>query len=149
MSMNVAGLVAVTIADQMFGIPVLQVRDVLGPQRLTRIPLAPAEVAGSLNLRGRIVTTIDLRIRLGLPPRPEGRQAMSVVVDHGGDLYSLLVDGVGDVLSLEAGTAECHPPTLDPIWRQVSTGIHRLERTLLVVLDVAKLLGVSARAAAA
>jgi purine-binding chemotaxis protein CheW len=142
-------LVSVTIADQLFGIPVLQVQDVLGTQRITRIPLAPAEVAGSLNLRGRIVTAIDIRIRLRLPRRPEGRQAMSVVVDHGGELYSLLVDGVGEVLSLKAGDAERNPATLDPIWREVSAGIYRLDGNLLVVLDVAKVLDFSAHAAAA
>ena len=141
--------VSVTIADQLFGIPVLQVQDVLGTQRITRIPLAPAEVAGSLNLRGRIVTAIDIRVRLRLPPRPDGKQAMSVVVDHGGELYSLLVDSVGEVLSLSAGDAERNPATLDPIWREVSAGIYRLDGNLLVVLDVAKVLDFSMRAAAA
>jgi purine-binding chemotaxis protein CheW len=141
--------VSVTIADQMFGIPVLQVQDVLGAQRITRIPLAPAEVAGSLNLRGRIVTAIDIRTRLRLPPRAEDKPAMSVVVDHGGELYSLLVDSVGEVLSLSAGAAERNPATLDPIWREVSVGIYRLDGNLLVVLDVAKVLDFSARAAAA
>ena len=58
-----------TIAGQIFGIPVLQVQDILGPQRITKVPLAPSEVAGSLNLRGRIVTAVDVRLRLGLPPR--------------------------------------------------------------------------------
>ena len=141
--------VSVTIADQLFGIPVLQVQDVLGSQRITRIPLAPTEVAGSLNLRGRIVTAIDIRIRLGLPPRPENPQAMSVVVDHGGELYSLLVDSVGEVLSLDSGDAERNPTTLDPIWREVSAGIYRLDGTLLIALDVARVLDFSARAAAA
>jgi purine-binding chemotaxis protein CheW len=141
--------VSVTIADQVFGIPVLQVQDVLGAQRITRIPLAPAEVAGSLNLRGRIVTAIDIRMRLKLPPRAEGRQPMSVVVEHGGELYSLLVDSVGEVLSLKAGDAERNPATLDPVWREVSAGIYRLDRNLLVVLDVAKVLDFSAHAAAA
>jgi purine-binding chemotaxis protein CheW len=141
--------VSVTIGDQLFGIPVLQVRDVLGAQRITRIPLAPAEVAGSLNLRGRIVTAIDVRIRLGLGPRPEGRQAMSVVIDHRGELYSLLVDGVGEVLSLAAGDAERNPATLDALWREVSAGIYRLDGALLVVLDVARVLDFSAHSAAA
>jgi purine-binding chemotaxis protein CheW len=141
--------VSVTIADQLFGIPVLQVQEVLGAQRITRIPLAPAEVAGSLNLRGRIVTAIDIRIRLGLPSRPENRQAMSVVVDHGGELYSLLVDSVGEVLSLDSGDAERNPATLDPIWREVSVGIYRLDGTLLIVLDVARVLDFSARVAVA
>src|SRR5437773_6806042 len=90
--------VTMTIAEQLFGIPVLQVQDVLGPQRITRIPLAPPEVAGSLNLRGRIVTAIDLRTRLGLPQLTDGKPRMSIVVDHGGELYSLMVDQVGEVL---------------------------------------------------
>jgi purine-binding chemotaxis protein CheW len=141
--------VSVTIADQLFGIPVLQVQDVLGTQRITRIPLAPPEVAGSLNLRGRIVTAIDIRTRLRLPARPEGHKGMSVVVDHGGELYSLLVDAVGEVLSLEAGAAERNPATLDLVWREVSAGIYRLDGKLLVVLDVARVLDFSARAAAA
>ena len=141
--------VSITIAGQLFGIPVLQVQDVLGPQRITRIPLAPAEVAGSLNLRGRIVTAIDLRTRLKLPPLPEGQTGMSVVVDHGGELYSVMVDSVGEVLSLSADTAERNPATLDPVWRDVSGGIHRLDKTLLIVLDVARVLDFSARAEAA
>ena len=141
--------VSVTIGDQLFGIPVLQVQDVLGPQRITRIPLAPPEVAGSLNLRGRIVTAIDIRTRLRLPTHPEGRQGMSVVCDYQGELYSLLVDAVGEVLSLESGAAERNPATLDPVWREVSAGIYRLDGRLLVVLDVARVLDFSARAAAA
>lgn len=141
--------VSITVSEQLFGIPVLQVQDVLGPQRITRIPLAPPEVAGSLNLRGRIVTAIDLRTRLKLPPLPEGKTGMSVVVDHGGELYSIIVDAVGEVLSLGADTAERNPATLDPVWRDVSGGIHRLDKTLLIVLDVARVLDFSARAEAA
>jgi purine-binding chemotaxis protein CheW len=141
--------VSITVAEQLFGIPVLQVQDVLGPQRITRIPLAPPEVAGSLNLRGRIVTAIDLRTRLRLPKLPEGQNGMSVVVDHGGELYSVMVDAVGEVLSLDTGMAERNPATLDPIWRDVSGGIYRLDKTLLIVLDVARVLDFSARAEAA
>ncbi len=140
--------VSVTVAGQLFGVPVLQVQDVLGPQRITRIPLAPKEVAGSLNLRGRIVTAIDLRTRLRLPRLPEGEMGMSVVVDHGGELYSIIVDSVGEVLSLDPETAERNPPTLDPAWREVSGGIYRLEYTLLVVLNVARVLEFSVRAEA-
>ncbi len=140
--------VSVTVAGQLFGIPVLQVQDVLGPQRITRIPLAPKEVAGSLNLRGRIVTAIDLRTRLRLPRLPEGEIGMSVVVDHGGELYSIIVETVGEVLSLNPETAERNPPTLDPAWREVSGGIYRLEHTLLVVLNVARVLDFVVRAEA-
>ena len=132
--------VTMMISDQLFGIPVLQVQDVLGNQRITRIPLAPPEVAGSLNLRGRIVTAIDVRLRLGLPARPKEKPGMSIVVDLRGELYSLMVDGVGEVLSLSSDDFERNPSTLDVRWRELSTGIYRLNWTLLVVLDVSRLL---------
>lgn len=132
--------VTMTIADQVFGIPVLQVQDVLGPQRITRIPLAPPEVAGSLNLRGRIVTAIDVRLRLGLPRRAADKPGMSIVVDHKGELYSLMVDSVGEVLSLSSNDFERQPTTMDHRWREVSTGIYRLQQNLLVVLEVSRLL---------
>jgi len=132
--------VSMTIAGQLFGIPVLKVQDVLGPLRLTCVPLAPPEVAGNLNLRGRIVTAIDLRLRLGLSPRDKDAPWMSVVVEHQGELYSLIVDSVGEVLSLDASTYERELPTLDPRWRDFAAGIYRLQGTLLVVLEVAHLL---------
>jgi len=140
-------LVTVTVGGQLFGIPVLQVQDVLGPQRITRIPLAPAEIAGSLNLRGRIVTAIDLRVRLGLAASAERDKRMSVVVEHGGELYSLLVDVVGEVLTLDRGECERNPGTLDAFWRDVSAGIFKLDGQLLVILDVARLLGFGPRLA--
>lgn len=132
--------VTMTIADQLFGIPVLQVQDVLGHQKITRIPLAPPEVAGSLNLRGRIVTAIDVRLRLSLSARSKDKPGMSIVVDLRGELYSLMVDSVGEVLSLSNEDFERNPATLDPRWREVSTGIYRLNGQLMVVLDVPRLL---------
>ncbi|QQR69529.1 MAG: chemotaxis protein CheW [Alphaproteobacteria bacterium] len=132
--------VTMTVMDQVFGIPVLQVRDVLAPQRITRIPLAQPEVAGSLNLRGHIVTAIDVRRRMGLPPREDGKASMSIVVDNKGELYSLLVDSVGEVLSLPESDFEENPPTMDERWRGVSQGIYRLDKTLLVILDITRLM---------
>jgi purine-binding chemotaxis protein CheW len=132
--------VTMTVADQLFGIPVLTVQDVLGPQRITRIPLSPPEIAGALNLRGRIVTAIDVRRRLALPARSADTSSMSVVVDHKGELYSLIVDAVGEVMSLPVESYERNPATLDPRWREVSGGIYRLKGKLLVVLEVARLL---------
>ena len=127
------------IADQLFGIPVLKVQDVLSAHNITRIPLAPPEIAGSLNLRGRIVTAMDVRLRLGLPPR-EQRSNMSIVAEHEGELYSLMVDSVGEVLALKGADWERNPPTLDPKFRDYSLGIYRLDDKLLVVLDVNRLL---------
>jgi purine-binding chemotaxis protein CheW len=132
--------VTMTIHNQLFGIPVLTVQDVLGPQRITRIPLASPEVAGALNLRGRIVTAIDVRKRLGLPAAEDGSKSMSVVVDFQGELYSLIIDSVGEVLSLPADCFERNPATLDPAWREISAGVYRLQKQLLVVLDVARFL---------
>ena len=133
-------LITLTIAGHQFGIPVLQVQDVLGPQRVTRVPLAPPEVGGSLNLRGRIVTAIDVRLRLGLPPRPKDKPGMSIVVELYGELYSLMVDEVGEVLSLSPEDFERTPATLDVRWRELSSGIYRLNSALLIVLEVDRLL---------
>jgi purine-binding chemotaxis protein CheW len=138
--------VTLTVADQLCGVPVLGVRDILAEQIITRIPLAPPEIAGSLNLRGRIVTAIDLRRRLSLPPAPPGQPRMSVVAEQGGELYALLVDQVSEVLSLPAQACERNPPTLSPSWAAYSAGIYRLQGRLLVVLDVARLLALAPQA---
>ena len=139
-SEGVREFVTATIGDQLCGIPVLKVQDVLGPQRITPIPLAPNEVAGSLNLRGRIVTAIDLRARLGLTNRSDDDDEMSIVVEHHGELYSLMVDAVGEVLKMSATDFERNPATLDPNWRRFSEGVYRLVEGLLVVLEVDALL---------
>jgi purine-binding chemotaxis protein CheW len=128
------------VDGQLFGIPVLKVQDVLGEQKVTRVPLALPEIAGSLNLRGRIVTAINMRRRLGLGDLPAGQRTMSVVVEHHGDLYSLIVDSVGEVLALPDTDFEKTPPTLDRAWRELSMGIYRLKDKLLVILDVSDML---------
>ena len=133
--------VTFTVAGQTFGVPVRTVRDVLNACEITRIPLAPPEVAGSLNLRGRVVTALDLRLRLGLAPRPAEAACMNIVVEHAGEPYSLVVDSVGEVLALPQTGFEPNPPTLDTEFRAVSDGIHRLDGQLLIALDVDRLLG--------
>lgn len=132
--------VTVILDGQMIGLPILSVRDIFQPQTITRVPLAPPEVAGSLNLRGRIVTAIDMRRRLLLEPLDEDAKPMSVVVEHDGELYSLIFDEVGDVMGLPDDRLERNPATLEPVWRDVSNGIYRLDAELMVVLDVAKIL---------
>jgi purine-binding chemotaxis protein CheW len=132
--------VTMRVCGQLVGLPILSVQDILAPQKLTTIPLSPPEVAGSLNLRGRIVTAIELRERLGLEPRPEDQPSMNVVVEQHGELYSLIIDAIGDVLSLPDDRFERVPPTLDQTWCSISTGVFRLDDEILVVLECEKVL---------
>lgn len=145
---DTSDFITVQIGPQLFGIPILEVHDVFRLERMTRVPLARTDIAGVLNLRGRIVTTIDCRARLGLPPREDGMPPLAVGVEHGSEFYGLLIDSVGEVLSLTAESFEPNPVNLDPRWRKISKGIYRLERKLLVVLDMTALLDFAKREAA-
>ncbi len=107
------------------------------------MPLAPPAVAGSLNLRGRIVTAIDLRHRLKIEPREAGALFMSVIVDRGGELYALIVDDVGDVLWLSDAVFEPNPVTLSAHWRALCGGLYRLEGELLLALDIEQVLNLN------
>ena len=134
------------VGNQLFGIPVLKVQDILKPAKIARIPLAPPEVRGSINLRGRIVTVIDVRTRLGMAPRDDGKHDdMAVTVENGPDLYTLLVDKIGDVISLSNEQYENTPGTLDARWRKYCDGVYRLKDRLLVVLDVERMLDIKAK----
>ncbi len=134
------GYVSFRLADQWLGVPVVVAQEVLTAQTVSPVPLAPPEVAGFLNLRGQIVTALDLRVRLGLPPRPEGASTMNIVVRDGEELFSFVVDEVGDVVEVEDERLEPTPPTLEGRWRECCTGVVRLERGLLVVMEVQDLL---------
>lgn len=138
------GLVSIKVGKQAFGVPVLSVQDVIAETPINRVPLSPPEVAGSLNLRGRIVTAIDMRCRLGMPQREPEDRSMSVIVEHGGELYALVVDDVGDVLWLEPSEHEAGPATLSPQWRVVCSGLYRLEDDLLLVLNIDQVLTLTA-----
>ncbi len=134
------------MGTQMFGVPVQRVQDILVPDRIAPVPLAPAEVRGLINLRGRIVTVIDVRIRLGLKDqRDPSARAMGVTVESGHELYTLLVDHVGDVITLANGSFEANPATIDNLWKDFSKGVHRLSDQLMVVLDIDRLLDIRVR----
>jgi len=141
-------LVSIWLDKQLVGIPVSQVQDILGPQRITAVPRAAVEIAGVLNLRGRIVTAIDLRVRLGMAPRGADARSMSVVVDHKGELYSLLIDQVGEVLEAPLDRFEADTGALSPAWRELASGVFRLDRRLLVLLDVGRVLQIGGIGAA-
>jgi purine-binding chemotaxis protein CheW len=135
------------VQDQLFGIPVIQVQDILTPDVIAPVPLSPVEISGSINLRGRIVTVIDVRTRLAMPEQDAEtrRRYMGVTVEKGGEFYTLLVDGVGDVVSLPAHQHEGNPATLDPLWREIAGGVYRMDGTLLVTLDVDRLIDIRAK----
>lgn len=136
------------VGGQLFGIPVLQVQDVISSEPVAPIPLSPPDIVGSINLRGRIVTVVDLHFVLSLE-RPEGTtEQRNVVVECGEEAYSLQVDDVGEVLMLDDADFEHCPSTLDKEWRRVSSGLYRIKEGLLIVLDVQLIVERSYEAAA-
>ena len=141
--------VTATVGDQLFGLPIGRVQDVFVLDRMTRVPLAVPEIAGVLNLRGRIVTAIDMRRRLGLTEPNEARSRMAIGIECKGESYGLLIDAIGEVLNLSSNSRENNPVNLDARLARVSAGVHRLEDRLLVVLDVDRVLELGPQAVAA
>ncbi len=122
----------------LFGVESQRIQEVMREVELTEVPLAPVEVRGLMNLRGQIVAALDLRCRLDLPPRPDQRPPMCVVVRTSEGALSLLVDDIGDVVEVEDGSFERPPETLRGGVRDVILGVHKLDRQLLHVLDTDK-----------
>src|SRR3954454_16894328 len=137
------------IGGRLSGLPISRVQDVFMPDRITRVPLSEPEIAGVLNLRGRIVTAVDMRRRLGLPPRSDNKPSMAVGIELRGESYGLLIDTVGEVMKLGEATLEANPVNLDPRLARVSGGVHRLDGQLMLILDVDYVLNGSAEALAA
>lgn len=137
----------VHLGELLLGIDVVQVQEVIRPQPMTRVPLAGHGVRGLINLRGHIVTAVDLRARFGLPPLVDGRQSMNVVVRTTGGPVSLLVDRIGDVVELPEATSEAVPSTVSAETRALVTGIYQLPGRLLLVLDTVAVLEVLAAGA--
>jgi purine-binding chemotaxis protein CheW len=148
-STNVTEYVTAMIGGQLFGLPISRVQDVFVPERLTQVPLSPPEVAGILNLRGRIVTVIDMRCRLGVPKREGEHPPLAVGIEHRGESYGLLIDDIGEVMKLPDASLQLNPVNLDGRLAQVSGGVIRLDAQLLVILDVERVLYVGSHAAAA
>jgi purine-binding chemotaxis protein CheW len=140
MTENIVEYVTATIGGQLFGLPISRVQDVFVPDRLTRVPLAPPEIAGLLNVRGRILTVIDMWRRLDLEARHAGERLLAIGIEHDGESYGLLIDQIGEVLKLPAAGREDNPVNLDRKLAQVSAGVHRLDAGLMVVLDLDRVL---------
>jgi purine-binding chemotaxis protein CheW len=146
---HLSDYVTFTTGGQLFGLPIERVQDVFRPAHITRVPLAGPEIAGVLNLRGRIVTAIELRSRLGLGNREPDRTAMAIGIEHRGESFGLLVDAVGEVMKLPGNEREPNPINLDRNLSRVSAGIYRLDGQLLVILDIDRVLDLGVEAAAA
>lgn len=140
--------VTLRLGEQLFGISVLAVQDVMRYQAIASIPLAPEVIAGSLNVRGRIVTAYDMRCRMGFEPFTKPEDIMMVVVDFKHELFALMVDAVGDVLSLSMNDFEKVPANMDADWRSMAAGVFKLEKELLVILDVANVIQLPTKEAA-
>ena len=141
--------VTVMVGEQIFGLPIDRVHDVFIASALTDVPLSPREIVGLLNLRGRVVTAMCLRRRLGLPDRTEEGRNMAVGLEHKGESYGLLVDQVGEVMKLSADTHEPNQVHMDPRWVKLSRGVHRLDEKLLIILDVDAVLSLEVQSQAA
>jgi purine-binding chemotaxis protein CheW len=149
MTENTTDYVTMVIGGQLFGLPISRVQDVFTPDRVTRVPLSDPEIAGLLNLRGRIVTAIDMRQRLRLGAPESDRPRMAVGIECKGESYGLLIDSIGEVLRLSSNSREDNPVNLDARLARISAGVHRLDGNILVVLDVDRVLDVGAHAQAA
>lgn len=133
--------VTLHIGEQLFGLPIGEVHEVFAANQITRVPLAPAAVKGLLNLRGRVVTAICLRAVLGMPENTDLTERMAIGVEMEGDSFALLVDRIGDVMRLSGSTHEANPIHLDGNWQDLSRGVHRLETSILVILDLDRIIG--------
>jgi purine-binding chemotaxis protein CheW len=131
------------VGGMLFGVDVMNVQEVLRAQASTRVPLAPEVVSGLINLRGQIVTSIDMRRRLNLPLRAPGAIPMNIVVRSGQDAVNLLVDEIGDVLQVEASRFERKIRNIDPAVRDLIVGVYKLDDRLLLVLDTTKTVAVT------
>jgi purine-binding chemotaxis protein CheW len=141
--------VTAMVGEQLFGLPIARVQDVFKPDRMTRVPLSSQDIAGILNLRGRIVTVIDMRCRLGMAQHKSGQPPMAIGIECRGESYGLLIDKIGEVMRLADSMRENNPVNLDARLAQVSSGVIRLDSQLLVVLDIDRVLHVSGQIKAA
>jgi len=124
-----------SLDGHLFGVDAQRVQEVIRYQEMTRAPMAPPAVGGLINLRGQIVTAIDLRTRLGLTPRPAGKLPMNVVVRSDDGAVSLLVDQIGDVIEVNPNDFESPPDTLQGASRELVLGAYKLHQRLLLLLD--------------
>ncbi len=130
------------LAQHLCGIDVLVVHEILRQQPMTKVPLAPPVVKGLINLRGQIITALDMRTRLGFPPRDDGRPPINIVITVGegaeASTAALLVDEIGDVVEIDPATCEPPPDTIPGALKDLIQSVCKLEKGLILILDTAK-----------
>jgi purine-binding chemotaxis protein CheW len=129
-----AQLCSFRLADMTFGVPAVEVQEILRSQAVTRVPLADPAITGLMNLRGQIVTSIDLRVRLGLAPRMAADRPINVVVRCPDGVFSLVVDSIGDVVEPDDAQLDTVPETVADHLRELIAGVYKLPDRLLFVL---------------
>ena len=132
--------------DLFFGIDVLKVQEIIRYQEMTQVPLAPLVVCGLINLRGQVVTAMDLRLRLGLQARSTGQLPMNVIIRMEDDTVSFLVDEIGDVVEPEEDAFEPPPETIKGSVRKLIDGVYKLDGQLLLVMDAERTMNLQASA---
>ena len=128
------------VNDHYLGLPIRHIQDVIGPHDITRVPLARNAIAGILNLRGRIVTAVDVNRRFDDAPAEPGQKFMGIIVESREELFSLLVDRVEDVMTIAYDRIERAPPTLDPVWNSVCNGVFQNGEKIMIIIDPEKIL---------
>ncbi|MBL1352546.1 MAG: purine-binding chemotaxis protein CheW [Zetaproteobacteria bacterium] len=130
-------LLTCRVGDQWIGLHVQQVREVVTGHRRTVMPLSPSAVMGLINLRGRVLTELDVRQVLGLPEREAGASFhVAIIEGSSGEDFGLAVDDVGEVMLMDRDDYEPTPSSLDPVWRQVSEGVLKQDDRVLVLMNV-------------
>lgn len=133
--------VTFTVAGQLFGLPIRAVHDVITLPELTPVPLARPDFAGLVNMRGRVVTAIDLRSRLGLPGAAARPGRMAIGIEAGCESFGLIVDAIGEIVRVETHAQDV-AVHLGDVWTGLSSGMHRVGDAFLVVLDVEAVLDI-------
>lgn len=128
------------VSGHFLGIPIEQIRDIIGEQRLTRVPLSGSSIAGILNLRGRIVTVVNMHARLDEEKVTRPEETMGIIIENHDELFSLMVDRVEDVVTISHNSIERPPPTLNSVWRGVCSGVYQVDGKIMVIIDVENIL---------
>jgi purine-binding chemotaxis protein CheW len=137
---DVIRVLIINIGDHYFGTPIHEIQDVIQRQKTTQVPLTQNSIIGLLNLRGHIVTEVNMATALNIPSAVETERKYSIVIGQKGELYSLAIDDIGDVIDVQSSSIETIPETIDRSWINVSKGVIRLPEKLVVILNLEALI---------